>query len=96
MTTHTTTDHDTIRRWAESRGGEPACVRGTGSADDPGIIRLDFPGYSGEESLEKISWNQWFDKFEEQGLALIYQEQTDSGDKSNFNKLVERDSDEAR
>src|SRR2546430_13602510 len=32
----------------------PACVRGTGGKDDVGMIRLDFPGYSGEESLEEI------------------------------------------
>lgn len=91
MATQTTTDHDTIRDWAEARGARPACVRGTGSSGDPGIIRLDFPGYSGEDSLEEISWDDWFDKFEEQGLALIYQEQTQGGEESNFNKLVSRD-----
>ena len=90
MATQTTTDHDTIRDWAEARGARPACVRGTGSSGDPGIIRLDFPGYSGEDSLEEISWDDWFDKFEEQGLALIYQEQTQGGEESNFNKLVSR------
>lgn len=91
MATQTTTDHETIRRWAEERGAYPACVRGTGEGDDPGIIRLDFPGYGGEESLEEISWDAWFRKFEDQRLALIYQERTDSGDESNFNKLVDRD-----
>lgn len=91
MTSQTTTNHDTIRKWAESRGAHPACVRGTGSGDDPGIIRIDFPGYSGDDKLEQISWDQWFDKFEEQGLALIYQEKTGEGEQSNFNKLVSRD-----
>lgn len=90
MPTQTTTDHDTIRKWAEARGARPACVRGTGGSGDPGIIRLDFPGYSGEDSLEQISWDDWFEKFEEQGLALIYQETTQGGEESNFNKLVSR------
>lgn len=91
MTTLTTTDHETIRRWAEARNGKPARVRTTGSAGDAGVIRLDFPDYSGEESLEEISWDTWFDKFEAQGLALIYQETTDGGETSNFNKLVRRE-----
>lgn len=92
MASQTTTDHDTIRRWAEQRGAKPACVKGTGAKDDPGIIRLDFPGYSGGDSLEEISWDEWFEKFEEQGLALLYQDETGGGEQSNFNKLVSRES----
>ncbi|MBC8167547.1 MAG: hypothetical protein H7Y20_16965 [Bryobacteraceae bacterium] len=84
------TDHDEIRQWAEDRGAHPACVRGTGSKNDAGLLRLDFPGYSGGESLEEITWEEFFEKFDDQGLALLYQESTASGEKSNFNKLVSR------
>lgn len=90
-TSTTTTDHDQIRRWAEERGGKPAHVKATGGGDDPGILRIDFPGYSGEDSLEEISWDEWFGKFDDQGLALVYQESTADGEQSNFNKLVSRD-----
>jgi hypothetical protein len=41
--TKMTTEHEQIRRWVEERGGKPARVRGTGSDDDPGILRIDFP-----------------------------------------------------
>ena len=85
-----TTDHEEIRQWAEERGATPA--RGTGGKGEAGMIRLDFPGYTGEESLEPIEWDQWFEKFDEQGLALLYQETTAGGDRSNFNKLVSRES----
>src|SRR5690349_10362464 len=84
----TTRDHDEIRRWAEERGGKPAHVKSTGSAEDTGILRIDFPGYSGGGSLEPISWEEFFEKFDERGLALVYQEETAGGQKSNFNKLV--------
>lgn len=87
-----TTDHETIRQWAEDRGAHPACVRGTGGKGDVGMIRLDFPGYSGEGKLEEISWDDWFEEFDKKKLALIYQETTAEGEKSNFNKLVSRDS----
>ena len=54
------TDREEIRRWAEERNARPAAVAATESGDDPGIIRLDFPGYSGQGSLEEIEWNDWF------------------------------------
>ena len=90
----TTTDHDEIRRWAEGRGGRPAAVEGTGSGDDPGILRIAFPDrqQSDDESLEEISWNEWFEAFDRNGLALVYQEQTAEGQESRFNKLVSRES----
>ena len=86
-----TTDHEQIRQWAEERGARPTCVKGTGGRGDTGMIRLDFPGYSGEESLQEISWDDWFEKFDESNLALLYQEKTAGGQKSNFNKLVSRE-----
>jgi len=86
------TDHEEIRRWAEERGAKPAAVRNTGNDDDDvGIIRLDFPGYSGQGSLEEISWDEWFDNFEDNELALVVQDKMANGQKSNFNKLVSRD-----
>ena len=87
--TEYTTDHDAIRRWAESRGGRPAAVVGAKrSRGDPGMIRIDFPGYSGAGSLREISWDEWFEKFDSNNLALAFQETTAAGQISNFNKIV--------
>jgi ferritin-like metal-binding protein YciE len=80
-----TTDHEEIRRWAEERRANPAVVKGTE------ILRLDFPGFTGEGTLEQISWEDFFEKFDDRGLALVYQERTADGKKSNFNKLVSRE-----
>jgi alkylation response protein AidB-like acyl-CoA dehydrogenase len=97
MASHTqtkkTTDHDEIRRWVEEHGGRPAAVRGTGDDGDPGMLRIDFPGGAGEESLEPVSWDEWFRKFDEKGLALLYQDRTAGGEDSTFFKLVSRDGD---
>jgi hypothetical protein len=82
----TTTDHATIRKWVEKHGGLPARVKNTGDRDegDPGILRFDFG--EPDESLEEISWEEFFQKFDENGLALLYE---DDG-KSRFNKLIRR------
>jgi len=90
-TTLHTTDHETIRAWAEARGGTPVHVTGTeGGDDDPGIIAIDFPGYSGGDTLQEIAWDEWFAKFDDSDLVFLYQEETADGQRSNFNKLVKR------
>ena len=92
----TTTDHDTIRTWAEERGGKPAEVASTAKGDDVGIIRIDFPGFGGEGKLQEVSWDDWFKKFDEANLAFVYEEETADGQRSNFNKLVGRETAAAR
>lgn len=91
MAQYLTRDPETIRKWAEERGAKPSTVSSTRSDDDPGLIRLDFPGYSGEGSLEEITWDEWLEKFRENDLVLLYQEKTADGKKSNFNKLIKSD-----
>lgn len=86
----TTTDHNTIQQWTESRGGFPATVKSTEEKGEPGLLRIDFPGYSGEQSLERIEWDEFFKKFEESNLAFLYQETLKSGEESRFCKLVSR------
>jgi hypothetical protein len=90
--TRTTTDHEEFRRWAEAHDGKPARVRGT--EDDGtgiGVLRIDFPGGAGEEELEHISWDEWFETFDKNKLAALYQERKASGEDSTFFKLVKRD-----
>jgi hypothetical protein len=84
----TTTDHDEIRRWAEERGGRPATAKGTESGGEPGVLRFDFN--EPEESLEEISWEDFFHKFDDAGLALVYQDETKDGSESRFFKFVNR------
>ena len=93
-----TTDHDEIRKWAEERGGHPAAVRSTHGKEGAGIIRIEFPDApnSKHDALEEISWEEFFEKFDELDLALLYQEETAGGEKSNFNKLIGRETAEAR
>jgi len=90
----TTQDHDEIRKWAEARGAQPAEVKSTHRKNEPGILRFCFPKAvnRNDENLKEISWDEFFEKFDDSNLELVYQEKTASGEKSNFNKLVYPDS----
>ncbi len=76
-----TQDHDTIRRWAEARGGKPSMVEGTE------ILRFDFGPR--EENLTPVSWDAFFRVFDDRGLDFLYQDKTEDGKQSRFVKFVE-------
>src|SRR3954453_19409541 len=80
-----TTDHDTIRKWVEQRGGHPAHVKKTGRRRDPAVRGIDYPGFRGEHTLEPIEWDEFFSAFDKNKLAFLYQ-----GGRSRFSKLVDR------
>lgn len=85
-----TTDHGAIREWIEQRGGHPAVVKSTHEGKGSGILRVDFPGYSGEDTLEEIDWDEFFEIFDNRNLAFLCQDETRSGDESRFFKFVSR------
>ena len=87
-----TTDHEEIRNWVEERGGSPARVKSSGKGSGGGLLRIDYPGFTGEDTLETINWEEFFEAFEENNLAFLYQEETKAGKESRFSKLIDRDS----
>ena len=89
--TRVTTDHEEIRRWVEGHDGRPAVVRDTRDESGSGVLRIDFPGGAGDDRLEPVSWEEWFDIFERNHLAFLYQERKADGEDSTFFKLVRRD-----
>jgi hypothetical protein len=89
-----TRNHEVIRQWAEERGASPATISGTQDQARPRVLRLDFPGYGGEE-LEKISWEEWFEPFDERNLAFHFQEHKTDGTLSNFFRLDSPDREDA-
>ena len=57
-----TTDHNTIRKWAEARDGRPTRVKGTEGKDGSGVLRFDFA--EPDEKLEEIPWEEFFKTFD--------------------------------
>lgn len=85
-----TTDHDKIRRWIEERGGRPSRVADSArGGKGGGILRVDFQ--ERDEGLEELDWPEFFRIFDENGLAFLHQDRTEDGEKSRFNKFVDRE-----
>ena len=84
--TQTTTDHAKIKTWTEDRNGTPAVVGETSNNGDSEVIRIHFENKTENTGLNKISWEEWFDQFEKNNLALLHS--TEAG--NTFNKLVNR------
>lgn len=91
-----TTDPDEIRHWVQERGGYPATVNGTGDSENAGVLRIDYPGFSGEGTLQRITWEEFFDKFDQADLVFLYQEETKDGEPSRFSKFISREEADAR
>ncbi|MGY3239643.1 hypothetical protein ACVMAJ_006533 [Bradyrhizobium sp. USDA 4448] len=83
-----TTDHAAIRKWADERGGKPATVKATEQDGHAGILRIDFD--PPDEGLDRIGWNEFFEKFDEAGIAFLHQDRTKDGKLSRFHKFVRR------
>jgi hypothetical protein len=66
----TTRDHDIIRHWAEQRAAKPTMVEGTQ------ILRLNFaePGGDDDDRLKEVSWEEFFQVFDDSDLSFLYSE----------------------
>ena len=81
-----TTNHDEIRRWVEARGGHPAHVKTRANRRSPVVLRIDYLGFNGQETRERIESDEWFDALDKNKLSFLHQDKRNS----RFSKLVER------
>lgn len=82
--TRTTIDHETIRHWAEERGGRPVLTR-----EEEAGLRIAF-NRNDPLAAETMDWETFFRSFEAQNLALLYQHRNRDGAVSRFCRLVTR------
>ena len=53
-----------------------------------GILRIDFD--PPDQGLERIGWDEFFEKFDEADIAFLHQDRTKDGQLSRFHKFVHR------
>lgn len=85
MPAEETTDHEKIKNWAEARKGIPVRVRGS---PNDGVLRISFKNKG--NSLEKITWEDFFKIFDRKKLVFLHQDKTKDGSESRFFKLIKR------
>jgi len=66
--TEITTDRETIRKWADNSGAQPAYVD-----DESGQrhLHVHHPDSGATESVEETTWDDFFDRFEDDELVLV-------------------------
>ena len=77
-----TVEYDDIRNWAQSRGGSPAFDKETGD--------LTFCFIDDDPEVRHISWQEFFDHFEVDNLALKYDDEAMSISDESY-QFVDRD-----
>lgn len=88
---HVTTDHNAIRSWVEEHGGQPALVRRVPEVGNEGDLSLEFLVDGQEPQLVPISWADFFQRFEDNHLAFVYEEGGPGGELTWY--LVDRNRD---
>jgi hypothetical protein len=83
-----TTDHETIKKWVEERGGIPVAVKGL--CDEISMLRIEFPETESKDPIRPMSWEEFFTHFEQNDLEFLYQEKTPDGRQSRFGRFVSR------
>jgi hypothetical protein len=85
-----TRDHSEIRRWAKANGAEPAQLECAANRRGAGILRFFFPKapQHNEDNLKRISWEEFFEKFDKNRLEMVYDENTIADEMDRFEKLV--------
>lgn len=80
-----TTDRERIREWAEEHETVPVLAEGTGGAN---LRLLSNPE---DDRGEQLSWDQFFERFETESLALRYRETATRGEGQPAYEFVDRD-----
>jgi len=101
LSARVTTDHGVIRRWAQDRGGRPAAVQPRPGRDHTVSVHINFPGHPAHAviaqgwsasgaSIAPLTWEEFFERFERDHLAFLYQERASTGMPSRLFRIVSR------
>jgi hypothetical protein len=85
---YATTNPDVIRRWAEMRHGAPVAFHRGELGDDKPLLGFAFPDYDNPNSYEEITWQTLFNQRAAEQLVFLYQEKTETGEMSHYNRFV--------
>lgn len=92
-----TRDPETIKAWAEKHGAQPQYIDDPKMGDDP-VLRFHFENGGDLEPMEQmegrkdLSWDEFFDHFNEMNLEMVIDEDYRGDDPSNAYHFMKRSS----
>lgn len=87
--TKVTYDHKLIQDWVESRKGKPAKMKDEEIEEPVDELKVKFPNER-TRNITLISWEEFFNEFDQEHLAFQFREKTPEGDESKFYKVIYR------
>ena len=98
--TVTLTDRETIRDWAAARMGAPAVIDTSPASGTQPMLRIVFDqiAYQDQDRAERaansggfelVEWDEWFDLFEKQNLALVVAKDV-PGRREQFHEIIKQ------
>lgn len=84
-----TIDNDEIRSWIEERGGVPATIKGASEEGDESADMLHISFDPADPNMEEMDWEEFFERFENENLALVYDDAASQDEEHDF-ELVDR------
>lgn len=91
-----TIDRRVIEEWAKKHNGRPEVIEKLEGGVEAAGLRIDFPGKVDDEFLpesdppQNISWDKFFQKFEDQKLAFEYRDEEELSDPSDSYRFIKR------
>lgn len=80
--------HDEIRTWVKARGGKPEII--TSHTNNKRQLKIEFNNHKPSDTHHAISWEEFFNFFDNNNLLFLYQETTLAGVQSRFYKFIEK------
>lgn len=98
--TVTLTEHEAIRDWAAARAGSPAIVDVSAASGTQPMLRLVFDQHAYQDvdraerpqnagGIELVEWDEWFELFDRQELAVVVAEDT-PGVRDSWHQITKR------
>ncbi|MFC6906640.1 hypothetical protein ACFQGH_15700 [Halalkalicoccus tibetensis] len=87
--TRMTTDHGTIRNWIESNDLAVARTAET-ARNRSGGLTVVTEGRT-DDSIKEVSWDEFFETFEDEGLAFVYRTETMGPEEQLYYEFVPRE-----
>lgn len=84
-----TADNDEIRAWMEEHGALPAVLKETSDngEESPDMLQISFN--PNDPNMKEMDWEEFFERFENENLALVYDDATPKGEIPEF-ELTDR------